>query len=135
FETGWRVDLVDASIEYSKDLAADLIILHTAPVINGRNVAKEYFAVNGDRLRLIRLEDDKGRLVQNEYIFPNFEIGVTPGVKTLNEWIGLIESQDKADVLSALTFLGGRHIAEAERRLVPEPQESKYAALFQELLG
>jgi hypothetical protein len=47
----------------------------------------------------------------------------------------LLESRDRADVLSALTFLGGRHLAEAQRQFVPETQESKYAALFTRLLA
>jgi hypothetical protein len=135
FQTGWRIDLVDASIEYSSDLESDLVILHTAHVINGRPVAREYFAIGGDRLRLVRVEDEKGELFQNEYIYPNFEIGVVPDAKTVDQWVTLLASKDRADVLSALTFLGGRHIAEPDRNLLPEPQESKYAGLFRQLVG
>jgi hypothetical protein len=45
FQTGWRITLVSAAIEYSNDLASDLIVLQMARVINGRHIAKEYFAV------------------------------------------------------------------------------------------
>jgi len=135
FQTGWRIDLVNASIEYSDKLGSDLIILHTGPVINGQNVAKEYFAANDDRLLLVRLENDRGELVQNEFVFPNYEIGLAPTALTLDEWVRLLESKDDADVLSALTFLGGRHIDGRDRKFGPGPHESKYAELFQQLEG
>jgi hypothetical protein len=110
FKTGWRISLYDASIEYSAALASDLILLHTAPDVNGRNVVKEYYALSNDRLRFIRMENDKGELVQNEYAFSNYEIGFSPDANNADQWITLLESKDKADVLSALVFLGGRHI-------------------------
>src|ERR1022692_4089462 len=46
----------------------------------------------------------------------------------------MLESGDKAVVLSALTFLGGRHLTEPSRHFAPEPQESKYADVFQRLM-
>ena len=129
FQTGWRMILIDAAIEYSGDLGADLISLRTGPVIGGQNVAKEYFALSNDRLRIVRLENDKGELVQNDYVLPNYEIGFVPDATTEDEWVGLLESADKVDVLSALEFLGGRHIDQSFGH------ESKYAALFLQLLG
>jgi hypothetical protein len=110
-------------------------VVRTAPVINGRDVAKEYFSFGDDRLRVVRLEDSKGAAVQNDYIFQNSEIGIVPSAQTVQDWAGLLRSEDKADVLSALVFLGGRHLDEQERMALPEPHESKYAALFQELLA
>jgi hypothetical protein len=135
FQTGWRINLVDASIEYSTDLASYLIILDTARAINGLNIAKEYFAISGDRLRLVRMENDKGALVQNEYVLPVYEVGLVPDAKTVDEWAGLLESKDKADVLSALVFLGGRHIDGPGPDFGVRPMQSKYAPLFLQLLG
>jgi hypothetical protein len=135
FQTGWRNMLEGTSFEYSKDLASDLIVLHTSPVINGRNIAKQYFAIGNDRLQFVRMENDKGELIQNEYVFPNYEIGVVPDAKTVDQWASLLESNDTADVLSALVFLGGRHLTEAQRNFPSEPQGSKYAELFQYLIG
>jgi len=88
FQTGHRIDLVDASIEYSSNLASDLIVIHTVPVINGLNVAKEYFAISSDRLRLVRMENDNGVLMQNEYVFSVYEIGLVPNAKSVDEWAG-----------------------------------------------
>lgn len=137
FQTGHRITFVDASIEHSSPLATDLIVLHMSRFINGRNIAKEYFALDHDRLRLIRLEDDQGKLTQNEYVFPNYEIGLVPDAKTVEEWARLLESGDKSDVLSALIFLGGRHLDGPDRGYGggPGPLESKYAALFLQVIA
>lgn len=135
FQTGWRITLDSASFEFSGDLGSDIIVLHMVRFINGRNVAKEYFAISGDRFRFVRMENDKGEAVQNEYVYPNFEIGIVPAGKTEGEWIEMLQSPEKANILSALVFLGGRHITEAQRRFAPEPAESKYASLFQQLIG
>jgi len=135
FQTGWRITLDSASFEFSTDLGSDLIVLHMARFINGRNVAKEYFAISSDRLQFVRMENDQGEAVQNEYVFPNYEIGIVPVGNTEDEWVGMLKSAEKASVLSALVFLGGRHITEPQRHFAPEAAESKYAELFQQLVG
>jgi hypothetical protein len=134
FQTGWRNVLVAASFDYSTSLASDVVVLHTVAVINGRPIAKEYFAVSQDRILLVRLENDKSEIVQNEYVYPNYEIGLLPDAKTIAQWGDLLQSKDVADVLSALTFLGGRHLREPSRNFDGEPRESKYAEMFQRLL-
>jgi len=135
FQTGWRITLDSASFELSSDLANDMIVLHMSRFINGRNVAKEYYAINNDRLQFVRMESDKGEAVQNEYVYPNFEIGIVPDAHTADQWAGMLESNDNSDVLSALVFLGGRHLTEPQRRFPNEPQESKDAELFQRLMA
>jgi hypothetical protein len=135
FQTGWRIQLKDASLEHSADLDGDLLVIDTFRVINGRDVAKEIFAIGGDQLRLVRLEDSKGNAIQNEYVFANAEIGIVPEAQTTQEWTDLLQSKNKSDVLSALVFLGGRHLDEDARLALPETHESKYASLFQQLLA
>lgn len=135
FQTGWRIDLSSASFGFSADLGSEVIILHMVRFINGRDVANEYFAITRDRLQFVRMENNKGEAVQNEYVFPNFEIGIAPSAKTVDEWAGMLESAEKADVLSALVFLGGRHITEPRRHFASEPAESKYAGLFRQVVG
>ncbi len=135
FQTGWRGSFDSASIELSNDLASDLIVLHMIRFINGRDIAKEYFAIKDDQLKFVRMESSKGEAVQNEYVYPNFEIGVVPDGIAVDQWVGLLESEDKADVLSALVFLGGRHLTEPQRTFAGEPRESRYAGLFQQLVG
>jgi hypothetical protein len=133
FQTGWRGTPDSASIEFSSDLASHIIVLHMARFINGRNIAKEYFSMGKDRLQFVRLENDKGEAVQNDYL--NFEIGVVPDAATADQWADMLESKDTADVLSALMFLGGRHIVEPRRDFLPLTKESKYAELFEQLVG
>ena len=134
FPTGWRMTPANASIEFSNDAGSDLIVIDMARFINGRDVAREYFAVSDDRLRLVRIENHNGEAVQNEYVFPDFKIGLVPEATSVEEWANMLESVDKTVVLSALTFLGGRHLTEPSRHFAPEPQESKYAELFQKLM-
>jgi hypothetical protein len=135
FQVGWRIFLGGASFEYSRALDSDLIVLHTAGVINGRDVGKEIFAIGNDRLRLVRLENSKGAITQSEYVYPQVEVNVVPDATSLVQFASLLESSDKADALSALVFLGGRHLDDAARMSLPEPHESKYAKLFQEVIG
>lgn len=134
FPTGWRMTPANASLEFSNEAGSDLIVIDMAQFINGRDVGREYFGVGDDQLRLVRIENHKGEVVQNEYVFPNFEIGLVPKATSVDEWAGMLESRDKGIVLSALTFLGGRHLTEPSRHFAPEPQESIYADLFQKLI-
>jgi hypothetical protein len=135
FQTGWRISFDSASIEFSNDLASDLIVLHMFRFINGRDIAREYFAVRNDQLQFVRMENAKGEIVQNEYVYPNYEIGVIPDGITVEEWAAMLESKNNSDVLSALVFLGGRHLREPQRVFVGEPTESRYSGLFQVLIG
>ena len=134
FLTGWRLDLGSASIKSSTDVAGDTIVFQMKRYM-GRNVAKEYFALSNDQLHFVRMENDKGEAIQNEYVYPNFEIGIVPDASTEDQWASILESKDKAVVLSALVFLGGRHLTEPERRFTDNTRASKYAGLFQQLLS
>jgi hypothetical protein len=135
FQTGWRNFLIDASIESPVQLDTRVLVLRASPVINGRDIAKEYYSLGDDRLRLVRLEDSKGAAVQNEYVFRDYEIGLIPSGHSVEDWARLLQSKDKADVLSALVFLGGRHLDEKERMILPGAHESSYAALFEQLIN
>src|SRR5881394_2958000 len=107
FQTGWRGDPNEATYDFSQELAEPVVVIHMQRYINGRDIRKEYFAVGADRIRFVRMENAKGEIFQNEYIYPNYEVGLAPGAKTVAEWIALLESKRAADVLSALIFLGG----------------------------
>lgn len=132
FQTGWRNTITKALLAYYAEIGQNVIVLHTARYINGRNVAKQYFAFGNDRLRVVRIENDRGEAVLNEYVYPNYEIGIVPDSTTVEEWVSLLKSSDKADVLSALVFLGGRHISDPR---FADKRKSKYAELFLQLIG
>jgi hypothetical protein len=133
FPTGWRMTPRNASIDFTNETASELIVIDMSQFVNGSDVAREYFGFSDDRLRLVRIENHGGEAVQNEFVFPNYEIGLVPDAATVEEWARMLESDDKEGVLSALTFLGGRHLADPGRRI--GPQESKYADLFQKLMA
>ena len=135
FQAGWRLFLDEALIDFSTKHGGDLVVLKTTPAINGRNVAKQYFAIGDDRVRLVRIESNTGEAVQNEYVYPNREIGLAPEANNADQFIALLSSSDKADVLCALVYLGGRHLVESRRELLGEPRESKYAGLFREVIN
>jgi hypothetical protein len=135
FQTGWRMTPANASLESPAEVGSDLVVINMTRFINGRDVAKEYFTISNDQLRLVRLENHQGEAVQNEYVFPNSEIGLVPIATSVDGWADMLESRDNSVVLSALTFLGGRHLNEPIRRGLPELQESKYAELFEKLMG
>jgi hypothetical protein len=130
FQVGWRIFLDGVSFKYSKDLGSDLIVLRTNPVVNGRDIGKEYFAISNDRLRLVRLENGKREITQNEYIYTQGGVNLVPDATNVDQFADLLESKDKADVLSALVFLGGRHLGERDSY----PRDGRYAALLQELM-
>jgi hypothetical protein len=110
FSAGHRINLYDAAIEYSGDLDTDVILLKSGAVINGEDVAKQYFAFSGDQLRFVRLEDHRGALALN-YYSRGAPLGILPEAKTADEWFELLQSPKKADQLAALVFLGGEHRA------------------------
>ena len=110
FSTGWRINLVAASFEPIVEGLTNVLVLQTEKSTNGRNVARQYFAFSGDRLRFIRMEDDSGKLLQNDYHAPVTTLGIVPEAKELDEWVKLLESENAIDILGALTFIGGLHV-------------------------
>lgn len=135
FQTGWRNQLTSASLEYSEELNADLVVIRTTPVINGRDIRNEYFSISGDQVKLVRLENSVGTMIPNDYVFPNYEIGAIPLAQTVEDWTSLLNSNDKSEVLSALIFLGGRHLDTQEQMLYPKLGRSSYAPLYQQLIS
>ncbi|MCH8042908.1 MAG: hypothetical protein IID44_04240 [Planctomycetes bacterium] len=133
FSTGWRINLEGASFSYSDDLAAHLITIETSPVVLGRDVAKQYFAFDHGRLRFLRMEDAKGKILENDYAHPNHTLGIMPEAKSRADWIKLLESKKKVDVLSALTFLGGRHLDPPRENPREHLEKIEQAKLVKEL--
>ncbi|MFN7923955.1 MAG: hypothetical protein U0Q16_27890 [Bryobacteraceae bacterium] len=134
FQTGWRMTPGRATFRYSPGLGRDLVALDMERFANGRNIAREYFAISGDDLHLIRLEDDKREAVQNDCVYPNYEIGFAPPAKTVAEFVRMLESNDKTEVLAALVFLGGRHLTDS-RRLAFGYRESVHAQTFRTVIA
>jgi hypothetical protein len=92
-----------------RNVSGDVLEVESEPVINGRDVAKQYYALIGEKLLLIRLEDSKGKLIRNVYGAPNHTIGLNQTGRSSADWAKSLESNDRAEVLAALTWLGGIH--------------------------
>ena len=134
FQAGYRAFFANASVEFVAPLGRPLLVLETQPAINGRRISKQYYSFHGDQIRLVRIENQQGDLLTNHYHFSNLEIGMPPRATTARQWLRLLESNDESEVLSALVFLGGRHIASEHRRTEEIPYQSIYVPMLSKLL-
>ncbi|NJK90694.1 MAG: hypothetical protein HC904_01985 [Blastochloris sp.] len=110
FLTGWRINIQSASTSYDHKLEAQIITVSTARAINGRDVAKQYFALVDDKLYFIRMEDSHGKLIRNHYLYSNHTLGGDLPVSDLTAWSAMLESRKLPLRLAALTYLSGEHI-------------------------
>ena len=110
FGAGWRIFLTDIRFIYVKDIEGVVLEVESHRAINGADVAKQYYAFVGDKMRLIRLEDSTGALTPNYYSTPNHNIGLTQTGLSAAEWQEALLSNDVAEVLATLTWLGGVHL-------------------------
>lgn|GEM_PF-1924959 len=110
FDAGWRIDLKNENVRSSDEIGREIIEVLCEPVINGRPIEKQTYALVGTSIVLIRLENKTGELVRNNYSAPNLRIG--PDVKFLSptDWKSSLTSIDPADVLASLTWLSGVHL-------------------------
>lgn len=109
FGAGWRIMLFGIRFIQVKE-AGEVLEVKSSPSINGADVSTQYYAVVGDKMRLIRLEDSKKRLVQNNYRSPNHTIGFTEIGRSMPDWQQALFTKDEAAVLATLTWLGGLHL-------------------------
>lgn len=108
FDAGWRIGLGKIRFIQVTDIG-EVLEVESYPVINGADKAWQYYAIVGDKMRLIRLEDSARALTPNGYIFPNHTIGDTQTGRSAEDWQKSLESNDVAEVLATLTWLGGHH--------------------------
>lgn len=110
FKAGWRIDLKDIKIRYSSEIGREIVEVSSEPVINGRDIVKQFYALVGKEILLIRLENSKGQAVKNDYTAPNFTIGLNISGRSENYWENSLKSGDSANLLASLTWLNGIHI-------------------------
>lgn len=120
FSTGWRIQIEGATFNFDKALGVPIIEVASAPSINGDDIRRQIYSVFGGRLALLRLEDSGGNLVQNDYWHPNHTIGPRTPLLAAEEWEQRLRGKDLAQVLEALTWIGGDH------RLDPTPPPSDW---------
>ena len=109
FSSGWRITLTEMQLKYMPEIGREALEVSSKPVINGRDVAKQYYALIGEKALLVRLEDSGGQLIRNIYGAPNHTIGLTLTGRSAKDWEKALESNDVAEVLATLTWLNGIH--------------------------
>jgi hypothetical protein len=110
FEAGWRIALTEIRLVSVNDIRGEVLEVDALPFINGANIAKQYYALVGNKMKLIRLEDSKGALFTNYYGAPNHTIGFVQTGRSPDDWQEALVSNDVAEVLATLTWLGGEHL-------------------------
>jgi hypothetical protein len=111
FGSGWRIGLESMRFVQVDGLAGDLLEVNSQASINGRDIAKQYYGLVGERMLLVRLEDSSGELIPNYYSSPNHTIGSTSLGWSMNDWHDKLNSGDYVEVLAALTWIGGVHLS------------------------
>ena len=110
FPAGWRIMLSGIKFVHVKDIGGDVLEVESGASINGADVGRQYYALVGDKMRLIRLEDSKRALRPNTYRSPNHTIGFTEVGRSAADWEKALITKDKSEILATLTWLGGWHL-------------------------
>jgi hypothetical protein len=110
FDAGWRIGILEIRLIKAKDIRGEVLEVETFRALSDAHAEKQYYAFVGDKMRLIRLEDSSGALTPNIYRTPNHTIGLTEVGRSAAEWQEALVSNDIAEVLDALTWLGGLHL-------------------------
>ena len=110
FDAGWRITLADIRFIKVKDIRGEVLEVESLPVFNGAYIIRQYYALVGDKMKLIRLEDRTRKLFWNTYSTPNHTIGFIQTGWSADEWEKALLSNDPAEVLATLTWLGGAHL-------------------------
>lgn len=135
FSPGWRIFLSDVRVTSRTGLDAPLLVLRGggfgfafAPSV----VA--YFALAFDRPVLVRLERKDGKLLRNGYGCPTPSVGPPAPSKTAEGWARALASEDRVEVLEALTWVGGVRKTIEELKEEQE-QERRFEAANPDMKG
>ena len=124
FSVGYRMDLTETKIMNIPELDREVITVRSQPVFNfAKQYEKQYYALIGDDVLLVRFEDGNGRMIRNDYDPTHFTIGHTIIGRPAEAWEQALNSQDTAEVLSTLTWLSGRHRKPGSSQLGPTDEE------------
>ena len=67
FGRGWRITLFGINFFDVKDIAGNVLEVESTAYINGADVGNQNYALVGDKMRLIRLEEQQRALRSNIY--------------------------------------------------------------------
>lgn len=128
FDTGWRRYLADAGVEQHPGFDRPVVVLAVAGL--GTDVGRQYYAVIGDRFDLVRVARPDGTASRNDYAYRGNAPGQPSPPHGEDEWEADLGSGDRARVLRALVWLGGRHaVTDPVRARDPDGEDPAKAAL------
>jgi hypothetical protein len=107
FGTGWRTRLTRMNIAQIPKLNQQGFVVNGEYCFGG-HPSRQYYVVVGDRIMLAHAETD-GQLEINDYIDSDMTIGPRSFGRSADDWEKALHSPEPAEVLNALTWLGGRH--------------------------
>jgi hypothetical protein len=136
FSTGWRIDIKGMVKMQDSIIGVPVIVILTRPCMNGRDIARQYYALYNDSTVLVRLENSDGNITRNRYTTDNHVIGPTVKERSVEEWEAALLSTDEVEMLLALMWIGGIHDDPAKRGdhgPMPYWGESKYLEQINQL--
>ena len=105
FSLGWRSQFESVSL-----ISNDQVGLPLIRILMDRSdrETEQFYALIGDDLRLIRMDGQAG-LLRNKFVARNWTVGPRIPDRTPEEWENSLRSTNPAEVLWALTWIGGKH--------------------------
>jgi len=130
YPTGYRFFLAEARVEESGPLKQDLLVVRVTSsgpfrvlasgqkksALEPGDFQEQHYAFTGDRMALVRLEDDQGQLIANSYCWETPMKGGAVPERTQDEWIEALASGLTVEQLAALVWLSGSHLDSSEPR-------------------
>ncbi len=149
FPTGYRMEVIHVDVAWSEWLNSDVLAIRTAstgpfiiregkksPAFEPGDWQLQIYVLRCDRVALVRLEDDRKRILPNRFDTSVPYKGQPPLRRTKEQWIQCLQSSNTSTVLEALVWLSGIHLPSAEGRYEDIDQESvDDSLLFEQVLG
>ncbi len=135
FPTGYRIALFDVWKEEFDAVPEPMIVVRLGSVGSFGDYSyrqRQYYSVRDGRVAMIRIEEEGGGLERAIFSASHPWNGPALPDRSVDEWVRLLTSDDTVDVLEALTWLGGSHVAYSEQRDAGVNQESVEDSLLWE---
>jgi 6-O-methylguanine DNA methyltransferase, DNA binding domain len=135
--TGYRMFIKEAKIISGPVVSENLLVIKTTsavpfsmeggkkrPLFEPGDYQLQYYGLVGGKLELVRLTDDRGRVIPNSYRWNIPLKGPEVPKLSKNDWVQKLSSTDRVSALSVLVWLSGAHMPSTEHRQADVNQES-----------
>jgi predicted CopG family antitoxin len=103
FFTGWRIDIKSVSKFVDESTGTEMILIETDPLQGGgEEIYRQFYALAGNSVVLVRLEGSKGELERNSY---DSGIGPYPPWDSESEVLDRLMKGKRAEKLAVLAWL------------------------------